>query len=41
MAPGFIYCVHLMDDRGGTSIYLLCAHNGREEWNVDLSIVCP
>ena len=30
-----------MVDRSGSSIYLFCAPNGRKEWLVDLSVVCP
>ena len=41
MARRFIYCVSLMGDRSGSKFYLLYATNGREEWLVDLSIVCP
>ena len=40
VARRFIYCVPLMEDRSGSYIYL-CAPNGRKEWLVDLSIVCP
>ena len=41
MARRFIYFMSLMEDRSGSKIYLLYAPNGREEWLVDLSIVCP
>ena len=41
MARRFIYLMSLMEDRSGSEIYLLYAPNGRDEWLVDLSIVCP
>ena len=41
VARRFIYCVSLIGDRSGSKVYLLYTPNGREEWLVDLSIVCP